>query len=264
MPGFQTIGGIAILNAEMSPASAKAKAADILARFSYIQSVYRYTARVSGDARLPWVTYVAGKKDPVATHRENGCFYRLDVTKVMFSKGNSLERGRLPKLVNPGEAIADMFAGIGYFSIPLGKSPAKRIYAIELNPASFRYLKENIRLNKVQEKVEPILGDCRKVKLPEKADRIVMGYLPRTHEYLPAAFRLLKPNGIIHYHDIFRRDELWEKSEAILRERSEKAGFYPIRMEKRVVKQFSPGIFHVVIDAEFRRTHPQVSRKSRD
>jgi len=254
MPGFQTIGSIAILKPGLSPKEARSQAKQVLSRLPRIKSVYRYSGPVSGSLRTPRVSFVAGEKDPVTTHKENGCLYRLDITKVMFSKGNVIERARIPKLVVPGETIADMFSGIGYFSIPLGKfSKPSRIYAIELNPDSFRFLKENIKLNRLEGKVIPVHGDCRKVKLPEKADRIIMGYLPKTYEFLPAAFRLLKSNGIIHYHDIFRKEELWEKSESILREHSARAGFYPIRMEKRVVKQYAPSVYHVVIDAEFRK-----------
>lgn len=259
MPGFQIIGDIAILKPGLSQNEAQIQAQEILKKLPRIKSVYRYSGPVSGLLRIPKVSHVAGERNPVTIHRENGCLYRLDITKVMFSKGNVLERARIHKLVEPGETIIDMFAGIGYFSLPLGKfSPAKKIYSIELNPNSFRFLKENVSLNKLKGKVLPILGDCRKVKIPEKADRIIMGYLSKTYEFLPAAFRLLNPNGIIHYHDTFRKEELWEKSESILREYSGKHGFYPIRMEKRVVKQYAPGIFHVVIDAEFRRTSPPV------
>ena len=254
MPRFQVIGDIAILKPGLSKKEAGIQAGELLKKLPRIRSVYMYSGPVYGDLRLPRVSWVAGKKDPVTVHKENGCFYKLDITKVMFSKGNVLERARLPKLVAPGEAIADMFAGIGYFSLPLGRfSKARKIYSIEINPVSFRFLKENIRLNRLSDKVFPVLGDCRKVKLPEKADRIVMGYFPRTEKFLPAAFRLLKPGGIIHYHDIFRREELWEESEKILRECSKKHGLSPIRMEKRVVKQYAPGVFHVVIDAEFRK-----------
>jgi len=255
IPGFQIIGGIAILKPGLPKEQSQAQAKKILKTLPRIKSVYRYSGPVSGPLRIPKVSYVSGEKNPVTIHKENNCLYKLDIQKVMFSKGNLLERVRIPKLVKPGETIVDMFAGIGYFSIPLGKfSPAKKIYSIELNPDSFRFLKENIRLNKLSGKIIPILGDCRKAKIPEKADRVVMGYLPKTYEFLPAAFGFLKPNGIIHYHETFRKSELWELSEKILREYSQKSGFFPIRMEKRVVKQYSPGLFHVVIDAEFRKS----------
>ncbi len=263
MPGFQAIGSIAILKPGLSRKESLSQAERILKALPRIKSVYRYSGPVSGSLRIPKVSWVAGERNSVTVHKENNCLYKLDVAKVMFSKGNLLERARLPPLVKPGETIVDMFAGIGYFSLPLGKSsPAKRIYAIELNPDSFRFLKENISLNRLSGRVVPIQGDCRKAKIPEKADRIVMGYLPKTYEFLPAAFRLLKPNGVIHYHDSFRKADLWEATERILREYAGRAGFYPIRMEKRVVKQYAPGIFHVVIDAEFRRTTPPEPRKS--
>jgi tRNA wybutosine-synthesizing protein 2 len=253
MVGFQTVGSIAILKPGLSQKDAMLQAQQILRKLPRIESVYRYSGPISGDLRIPKTSFVAGKKSSVTVHKENSCLYKLDVQKVMFSKGNLLERARLPKLVRPGEIITDMFAGIGYFSIPLGKSPARKIYSIELNPVAFRYLKENISLNKLSGKVIPILGDCRKAKVPEKADRIVMGYFPGTEKFLPAAFRLLKPDGIIHYHDTFRKADLWEASERILREHSQEAGFYPIRMEKRMVKQYAPGAYHVVVDAEFRK-----------
>jgi len=266
MPGFQIIGSIAILKPGLSRKEALEQARKIMKALPRIKSVYRYSGPVSGEFRLPRVSWAAGRKNPVTIHKENGCLYRLDVTRVMFSKGNVLERARIPPLVKPGEVIADMFAGIGYFSLPLGKSsPARKIYSIELNPQAFRFLKENIKLNGLEGKIIPIKGDCRKVnvgkksgaptsnRIPEKADRIIMGYLPQTWKYLHAAFSFLNPCGIIHYHDSFRKEELWEKTESILREYSQKSGFYPIRMEKRVVKQYAPGVYHVVIDAEFRK-----------
>ncbi len=256
MPSFQIIGDIAVLKYGLPQKESRAQAADILKKLPRIKSVYKYSGPVSGPLRIPKVAYVAGQKNPVTMHRENGCFFKLD---IQFSKGNVSERARLTPLVKPGEVIVDMFAGIGYFSIPLGKSSrAKKIYSIELNPDSFRFLKENIKLNHLQGKVIPMLGDCRKARIPEKADRVVMGYFHGTEKYLPAAFSFLKPNGIIHYHETFRREELWEKSERILREYSRKSGFYPIRMEKRVVKQYAPWVFHVVVDAEFRRISPPV------
>jgi len=53
------------------------------------------------------------------------------VAKVMFSKGNLTERKRLINQVKESGVIVDMFAGIGYFSIGLGKfSKAKKIYKI--------------------------------------------------------------------------------------------------------------------------------------
>lgn len=72
-------------------------------------------------------------------HKENGCLFNLDLSKVMWAKGNNNERLRIAKLVEDGEVVVDMFAGIGYFSIPIGvHSNAEKIYSIEINPNSPR------------------------------------------------------------------------------------------------------------------------------
>ncbi|MCK4714173.1 MAG: class I SAM-dependent methyltransferase family protein, partial [Candidatus Aenigmarchaeota archaeon] len=128
-----------------------------------------------------------------------------------------------------------------------------RIYGIEKNPSSFHYLKENIRLNRVQEKVTPILGDCREVNMGKVADRVLMGYLPGTDAFLPAAFGALKPGGgVIHYHDTFRESELWEKPLDILETRGFKAGYSLKKVtHKAVVKEYAPKVYHAVVDAEF-------------
>jgi len=51
-------------------------------------------------------------------HMEHGCFFKQDVTKVMYSKGNLEERKRMSWL-GKREVVVDMFAGIGIFSVPM-------------------------------------------------------------------------------------------------------------------------------------------------
>ena len=94
-----------------------------------------------------------------------------------------------------------MFAGIGYFSIPIGvHSNAKQVYSIEINPNSFHYLKENIKLNKINN-IIPLLGDCMDITPEYSADRIIMGYVKTTHHYLKTAIDSLNKGGVIHYHE---------------------------------------------------------------
>ena len=96
-------------------------------------------------------------------HRENGYTFILDPRKVMFAQGNRNEKMRLARLVSssPGtERVADMFAGIGYFSIPLAGAGAD-VHAMEINPVSFEFLKRTIRENGLSDRITPALGDCR-------------------------------------------------------------------------------------------------------
>ena len=94
---------------------------------------------IQGTKREPVYNILYGNETETI-HKENGCLFKLDLSKVMWSKGNNNERLRIAKLVEDNEVVLDMFAGIGYFSIPIGvHSNAKRIYSIEINPNSYLY-----------------------------------------------------------------------------------------------------------------------------
>ena len=155
---------------------------------------------IHGTKREPVIKLLYGE-DTETINKENGCLFKLDLKKVMWSKGNNNERIRIAKLVEDNETVIDMFAGIGYFSIPIGvHSNAKQVYSIEINPNSFHYLKENIKLNKINN-IIPLLGDCMDITPEYSADRIIMGYVKTTHHYLKTAIDSLNKGGVIHYHE---------------------------------------------------------------
>lgn len=52
---------------------------------------------------------------------ENGCRYRIDPTRVMFSFGNKEERKRMAGISDRDEVVVDMFSCVGQFSIPIAK-----------------------------------------------------------------------------------------------------------------------------------------------
>jgi len=250
---YQIIGQVLVLKLpKIKEQSKKTIAQAIVKLLPYVKSVCEIK-QVSGELRKPKIKVLYGVQTETV-HKENTCLFKLDVSKIMFSKGNLTERKRLIPQIKKGEVILDGFAGIGYFSIGLAKfSKARKIYSIEKNKTAFSYLKENIRLNRL-ENIVPVYGDFRKVKLPEKADRIVMGYLPNTCKFLPAAFGFLKNTGVIHYHDIFSKNELWEKPLEILEKTAKENGFKLEKvLEKKIVKDYAPNVYHVVVDAEFRK-----------
>lgn len=252
--GFQQIGDIIIINMPEQLRLYAGLIGEAVLRGRKARAVCA-RGQITGSLREPDVRVIAGEGTETV-HRENGCSYKMDVAKVMFAKGNVKERGRLASQVRPGEAVVDMFAGIGYFSVPIAKAcPKCKITAIDMNPASIRYLKENCRLNKVSN-ITPVEDDCRlaALRLKNKADRILMGYLPGTSAYLQAAFMMLKPEGTIHFHDVFREDELWGKVIGMLELSAGMAGYRLAKVEhKRKVKQYAPRKWHVVIDAAFEK-----------
>jgi len=252
--GFQIIGNIAIVEIKPQLRDYETDIGKIiLNHYKYIKTVCKKDG-IYGAQRRPKVKIIAGRKNFVTVHKEHGCLFKMDVSKVMFAKGNVKERGRLINVVKDGETIVDMFAGIGYFSIPIAKNnPSCHIYAIDINRDAIFFLKENCILNKVFN-IEIIEGDCREISknLFNIADRVIMGYLPNTYNYLVYAFRFLKNRGIIHYHDVYREHDLWKNIIEKVKEAAVKSGYKLNKvLYKSIVKSYAPRQYHIVTDMEF-------------
>ena len=173
---------------------------------------------------------------------------RLDNVYMQCSQTKGFCGVTIAKLVEEGEVVLDMFAGIGYFSIPIGvHSNAKHVYSIEINPNSYFYLCENIKLNKL-DNITPILGDCMVHAPKYNADRIVMGYVKTTHHYLNAAINSLNEGGILHYHETVPEKLMDTRPlERIISQ----AGNREVELLKlNKIKKYAPGVEHVVLDVK--------------
>jgi len=255
--GLQIVGDIAILSLRPELADYAGLVGDaVLEMLPYVRTVCRKLGPVVGPQKGPQVEVIAGEPRTETVHREGGCFFKLDVARIIFSKGNINERQRVAKVVGEGEVVFDMFAGIGYFAVHMAKTGRPHlIYAADINPVAIHYLAENIRLNKLKGLIVPVLADCRRLadEMPGFADRIVMGFIPGAAAFLTAAFKALKPEGgIIHYHDTYHERELWHKPLEVLRETGRAHGYRLTEvLYTAVVKSYGPRIYHVVVDAKF-------------
>jgi len=255
--GFQKIGDIIILNlVEDLVKYEKEIGRATLELNPSVRSVCRKTGIITGRFREPQISVIAGSEDTVTTHIESGCKYRFDIRKVMFAKGNVVERSRIAKQVKDGEIIVDMFAGLGYFSVPIGVlSKPEKVYSIELNPVSFEFLCENLKINHIHN-IEAINGDNREeidrlVSEGVKADRVLMGYLPPPKEFLPWAFKIIRSNGILHYEDIVRVESEDEDVSRVVKDVSDsgkESGFEVELLLARKVKSYGPKTEHWVFD----------------
>ena len=206
---------------------------------------------IGGPLREPQVERIWGEATE-AVVIENGVRFTFDAERIMFSSGNLRERIRMGTMPAAGETVVDLFAGIGYFAIPMGvHSRARRIIACELNPDAFRYLVENCRLNRASS-IEPRLGDCREVAPRGVADRVVMGYLDAA-PFLPVAFEAIRPHGgWLHYHEAGpdgKPDLATHRVTAAARD----AGFRVLAVASRRLKSVGPRVGHWVVDANVAR-----------
>ena len=96
--------------------------------------------------------------------------------------------------------------------------------------------------------IKPIQGDCRDLAPKGIADRVLMGYIGNTHHYLDVALNALKEEGgVIHYHESVP-DKL-KFIRPVERVKKVAEGHKVEILNRKIIKTYSPGVFHVVVDA---------------
>ncbi|MBP1910003.1 class I SAM-dependent methyltransferase [Methanolobus bombayensis] len=247
--GWHIIGKVIIVTIDPSIDHLKLMIAETLLRMYPSCNTVVRDLGISGQFRLPKREILIGNNTETI-NKEHGCLFKLDVTKVMFSKGNLHEKKLMSK-IGMHETIVDMFAGIGYFTIPMAvHAKPEKIIAIEINPESCGYLKKNIALNKVEHIVEARNGDCAELAPKGVADRVLMGYVNTTHHYLDSGIAALKPEGgVIHYHETTPESQVFSRPIKRIENAALKAGRTFEILDCRKIKKYSPGVWHVVVDA---------------
>ena len=223
------------------------------ARVLGCEAVVRDAGPIRGALREPLRELLWGQSTETV-HVEGGVRYAMDAARVMWSSGNVNERQRIAPLVRPGERVLDLFAGIGYFTLPVAvKARPERVVACEANPEAFRWLERNLALNKVQERVEARLGDCREVAPMAWADRVLLGYTLATERFLPTALAALRAEGgMLHHHEASPAHLWQEQAWGHVRDAAREAGREAELLDQRIVKNYAPGKVHVVVDARVR------------
>ncbi|MFH1774028.1 MAG: class I SAM-dependent methyltransferase family protein [Methanobacteriota archaeon] len=245
---FDVIGNIAIVEIPGELEKQEQKIAQSLMKaHKNIKTVFKKSGEVKGEERLRDLKFLCGEEKTETIHREHGCRFKLDVAKVYFSPRLSYERQRILGQVKDGEVIVDLFAGVGPFSILLAKYRDVKVHAIDMNPAAVKYLKENIKLNKVEGRVTPLLGDVREVAPRNVATRAIMNLPKSSAQFLDLAFDVIE-RGVIHFYAISPEDDLYDPKinfiKKIAKEKNRKVKI----LNKRIVRPYSPRNYHVVID----------------
>lgn len=207
------VGDIAII--EIPPALEAHKHAvgnAILKTHKNIRTVLAKAGAVSGTYRLREFNFIAGEQKTQSLHKEHGCSYFVDVTKAYFSPRLSHEHNRVASLVQSGEIVVDLFAGIGPFSVLIAKKhPDAKVYGVDINADAVALLERNARLNRVENRVYALVGDARRVvneKLRGLADRVIMNLPESAFEFIDTACKALKPSGgVVHFYGFVRDNE---------------------------------------------------------
>jgi len=226
----------------------------------HVKTVLRQVDGVAGELRLRKLEWVCGEKKTLTVHREFGCLYKVDLAKVYFSPRLQHERARISGLVQPGEVVLNMFAGVGCFSIMIARnSKAAKIYSVDLNPDCVRLMAENARLNQVEDRIVPIQGDAKDVVdsggVPS-VDRVLLPLPGKAIEHLGSAVKCLKESGWIHLYEFTharKEEDPVDLIENKLRSRLRDLGLSLVSSWVRVVRSVGPNWYQVVVDVQIQK-----------
>ncbi|KAF7684055.1 tRNA wybutosine-synthesizing protein 2/3/4 [Astathelohania contejeani] len=191
---------------------------------------------------------VVQKTEFFTSFKQNGIKYYWNPFFTMFSAGNIGERIRMSKLEIKNEFIVDLYCGIGYFILPMLRN--NQAIACDLNPYSIHGLKRAVQEMGLESHIQIFQGDHAVFveKYKERADRILMGYLPCPFSSLEyAILGLKKKGGVIHFHKAIEKENVISFSE-VLKEKL-KVYFEIVEIKNiEKVKLYSPKVYHYVYD----------------
>tara|TARA_B100000575_G_scaffold56223_1_gene42281 strand:+ start:932 stop:1777 length:846 start_codon:yes stop_codon:yes gene_type:complete len=213
--------------------------------------------KVNGELRKPERTEILFGDDTETEITEYGLKYSMDLSKTMWSPGNTGWRAVLdgPEKVSSfysldsPKVIIDYFAGIGYFTIQLAKGYSNaKIISIDKNPDSIKYLKKNLKVNNI-DNVDVLNDDCRNIN--HKADVIHLGYISNTLDFLEHAHNNLNDKGIAIFHEAYNNNWLglkrrsdWGSIPESFYKLMKENGFITKKFDR--VKYYGPSKSHIV------------------
>jgi tRNA (guanine37-N1)-methyltransferase len=207
------VGDIAIIEVPPNLESRKNIVGEaILKTHRNIRVVLAKAGAISGTYRLREFDFIAGEHRTSTLYKEYGCSYYVDVAKAYFSPRLSHEHNRVAQLVKKEETVVDLFAGVGPFTVLIAKeNKESKVYGIDINADAVELLQKNARLNHVENRVYPIVGDARQVvneKLRGIADRVIMNLPETASEFIDVACKAIKPSGgVVHFYGFIRLPE---------------------------------------------------------
>jgi tRNA (guanine37-N1)-methyltransferase len=223
----------------------------LLDEVKIVRSVFYQASAVEGEFRTRGLEILAGEDNTETEYKEFGCRFTVDVKNAFFSPRLSTERDRIGNLVQNGEVVNNMFAGIGMFSIIAAKKKKCTVYSLDINPAASKLCETNIGLNKLAGNIISINGDASEIikeQLMNKSDRTLMLLPERSDEFLESAINTTKDGGIIHYYSHIHADK---KIDAGKLSEEHYLKVTPVKSEiinSKIVRAVGPRFYQTVVD----------------
>ena len=247
---FDVIGDVLLVKVPEELAPYEAEIAQALLETTPRVRTVAHDEGVTGELRVRALRVLAGDPRTATEHVEHGVRLRVDPATCYFSPRLATERRRVAGLVQPGERVVDLMAGVAPFALVIAKhSEAARVDAVDLNAAAVAFARENVKLNKMEARVFVDEADAREWSRAHVgvADRVITNLPHSAHAFLEDALRVLRTEGTWHYHCIQAEDALGRHL-AELASRAGDAGRSLQVSARRVVRAYSPRERHYAVD----------------
>lgn len=220
LASFASVGHILHVNLKESHLPYKKVIGQILLRHKRAKMVVNKTGTIDNTFRNFSMEVLANKtteEDFVVSVKENGFHYQFDFSSVYWNPRLSTEHDRVVRLLEEGDCVLDVFAGVGPFAIPAAKK-GHRVWANDLNPESYKWLKKNASANKVEVKCFNLDGrQFIKSQLPlllatSRRVHVVMNLPALAVEFLDAFRDLEEGSPLIHVYT-FSKEAVGEQAD---------------------------------------------------
>ncbi|XP_052847550.1 tRNA (guanine(37)-N1)-methyltransferase [Drosophila gunungcola] len=146
---------------------------------------------------------ICGVPDYQVETKENGVPFEFDFSKVYWNPRLSTEHERIVKLLQTGDVLYDVFAGVGPFSVPAARKRCD-VLANDLNPVSFNWLQHNAKRNKCLPQIKMFNKDGRQFILEELREDLLKRLLNTDTTSYAIHITMNLPAMAVEFLDAFR------------------------------------------------------------
>ncbi|KAH8302379.1 hypothetical protein KR044_005861 [Drosophila immigrans] len=254
LSSFSRIGHIVHLNLRDHLLPYKQLIGEVLRdKLPNCRTVVNKASTIDNTYRNFQLELICGEPEYQVETKENGIPFEFDFSKVYWNPRLSTEHERIVKLLQPGDVLYDVFAGVGPFSVPAAKKRCQ-VLANDLNPVSFQWLQHNAKRNKCLPHIKMYNKDGREFILKELREDLLQRWRATSATAYNIHITMNLPAMAVEFLDAFRglytKDELAELPEGLNYPQVHVYSFAKGEDTKTLVRQLVENNLGAVLDNE--------------